>query len=125
MAEHLFMLYSRPRPEWYELADTEQAVLATSWETIDTASTTAGARLLGTWSVRGQCDYSLVHVWVFPSVDAVLAYWSALVAAKYPEWFSTSNVLGAPVCDTTRFSSSPNNAVPTGLGSGVSSRGKR
>lgn len=101
MAEHLFLHYSRPRPAWYNLTEEERARLVGRWESLDECSAKSGARHLGTWSVRGQGDYSLVRVWVFAAAEDVLAYWGALVEADYPEWFATSNVLGAPVPDGT------------------------
>lgn len=65
------------------------------------ASQAKGATKVGRWSVRGQSDYSTAEVWFFSDTDAVLAHWDGLVAAGYPVWFATSNVLGSPLYPPT------------------------
>ena len=96
MSEHLWLHFSRPRPNWYEADRATRTKLETTWAEIADHSISQGARRLGAWAVRGQHDYSQVEAWLFRDADDLLAHWQRLVAAGYPEWFATSNTLGAP-----------------------------
>lgn len=109
MIDHLWLHLSRPRPNWYEADDATRAELEAIWTNVAATSIMQGAQRLGAWSVRGQHDYSMVEVWLFKEPDDIVNHWSQLVEAGYPEWFSTSNTLGA--------------AIPQGTGVALGPRG--
>jgi len=96
MPDHLWLHYSRPRPMWYSLNDSNRTDLKAKWCAVARTSKSAGAHHLGTWSVRGQHDYSLVEVWLFPGPDVILSHWQGLIDAHYTEWFAAANTLGVP-----------------------------
>lgn len=94
MNNTIWIHYARPRSSWYELDKARQAELERKWADVDTAAVGSGAQSLGNYFVRGQSDYSTVHVWSFAGYEAAYAHWTAKVAAGYAEWFEFSNNVG-------------------------------
>lgn len=95
----LWLHFSRPRPHWYEASDSRRDELDSVWAGVRVASVGRGAVRLGSWSVRGQHDFSSVEVWQFPDIDAAASHWLRLVDAAYTDWFAADNVIGAPGVD--------------------------
>jgi hypothetical protein len=91
MNKTLWIHHARPRPTWYELEPAEKSNLRDRWSRLDAQATQDGAQQLGTFSVRGQSDYSVVSIWQFVSPEAVHQFWSERVAAEYATWFAFSN----------------------------------
>lgn len=94
MSDLVWIHYSRPRTAWYELDEQRRAGEHTRFVAVRGASRERGGAQLGTFSVRGQSDYSTVEVWTFPDADAAFDHWRRLVDAGYAEWFEAANSVG-------------------------------
>jgi hypothetical protein len=90
----IWIHYALPRSTWYELGEDVRDELQKRWEGIDNEAVEAGAVNMGSYSIRGQSDYSTTAVWSFPSYESAYQYWTAKVAAGYAEWFDFSNNVG-------------------------------
>lgn len=99
MAEIVWIHYSRPRPAWYELSDTQRRAENSTFAAVRGVSEERGGGRLGSYFVRGQSDYSSVEVWTFPDVDAAFDHWRRLVDAGYATWFEASNNVGQQATD--------------------------
>jgi hypothetical protein len=97
MTTTIWIHQARPRTAWYELGDEKKRELRDRWNSLDTAAVESGAEHVGTYSVRGQSDYSTVEVWRFESPERVFDFWNARVAADYAVWFAFSNQVGSSV----------------------------
>jgi hypothetical protein len=84
----------RPRSAWYLLGGDERRRLLDEWAGSAERASSSGARRVGRFSVRGQSDYERLEVWLFPTSDALEAYWADLTDHKYADWFETSNLVG-------------------------------
>lgn len=94
MNDTIWIHYARPRTSWYELDEPQRAEHEAAWRSLDAAALDAGATTQGSFSVRGQSDYSTVQVWTFPSYDAVYDYWESKVEHGYAQWFDFANQVG-------------------------------
>lgn len=112
MTDHLWLHLSRPRPTWYEADEAARGELERTWTDVAADSISRGAQRLGSWSVRGQHDYSMVEVWLFKELSEIVTHWDRLVATEYPEWFSTSNTLGAAIPQSTGVALGPGAPAP-------------
>ena len=95
MNDYIWLHYSLPRTDWFELAEAERAEHETRFEQVRQESATSGATLTGRFHVRGQGDFSHVEAWTFPTAQAAFDHWSRLVHAGYVHDYEFANQLGA------------------------------
>lgn len=94
MTDCIWIHYSRPRPHWYLLDETQQQQKLAVWDEVRGRAKTEGAEPMGRYHVRGQHDFQEVEVWRFGSAEGAFEHWSRLTAAGYNEFFAFSNNVG-------------------------------
>lgn len=94
MTGTIWIHQARPRPSWYELDRGRQAELHTEWAHLDRHATANGAVWLGSYSIRGQSDYSTLELWRFKTPEEAFNFWTTRVTAGYSTWFAFSNQIG-------------------------------
>jgi hypothetical protein len=106
MTDTLWVHQARPRTPWYGLQPEQKTKLLAQWSDLDAASESAGAKLVGKYSIRGQSDFSTIEIWRFDSPEEAFTFWSDRVAADYAVWFAFSNQVGVsfPVSDSVAAS---------------------
>ena len=88
---------ARPRTSWYTVAEDEKAALRRRWRASDDEAVAAGSERIGTYSVRGQSDYSTVELWRFAGPELAFDFWERRVREDYAVWFAFSNQLGVAI----------------------------
>lgn len=101
MADLVWIHYNRPRTSWYELDEQQRATEQARFGSVRHTSQERGGASHGTFSVRGQGDYSSVEIWTFPDAEAAFDHWRRLVDAGYAKWFESANNIGVRMAEET------------------------
>lgn len=94
MNDVIWIHYTRPRTQWYELDESARQELLAQFDQAREESASNGGRRQGIFHIRGNSDYSSVEIWTFPDTDAAFAHWSRMTEAKYAQWFTFANNIG-------------------------------
>ena len=101
MTDTVWIHQARPRPPWYELDSAAKDELLKEWRDLDARAIESGAESLGSYSIRGQSDFSTVEIWGFSSPENVFYFWADRIEANYAVWFAFSNQLGVALSTPT------------------------
>ena len=97
MTAVIWIHQARPRTSWYSASEEEKSALLQRWSASDAEALAAGSDRIGTYSVRGQSDYSTVELWRFASPELAFDFWERRVRDDYAVWFAFSNQLGVAI----------------------------
>ncbi len=84
----------KPTDDWYYLSEEDRHTYLSQREALFRDVQARGARLLGTYKVRGQSSWSRFECWEFPSVDAIVQFTNSLEEIRHYQYFQEENMVG-------------------------------